>query len=59
MNQFPYPFPIYNNNPQNNNIIEEINALKGKIQELEERIKILENKKITNYLKKDDSYYMI
>ena len=50
-----YPFPIFNNQ----NIIYEINNLKAKINELEQRIIQLENKETKNYLKKDDSYYII
>ena len=49
-----FQIPIYNQN-----IIEEINYLKRKILELEEKIKLLETNKNNNYLKKDDSYYMI
>ena len=51
-----FQIPFY---PQNQNLIEEINYLKSKIIELEERIKLLETNKNNSYLKKDDSYYMI
>lgn len=59
MFQYPYPIPIYNNFQENNNMIKEIQELKDIIKNLEERIYKLENNKNTNYLKKDDSYYMI
>ena len=57
MNNFPLPFPPINTNNYFFNIIEEINKLNERITKLEERINNLENKK--DYLKKDDSYYMI
>ena len=54
MNNFNMPFP-----PNYFiNIPEEINKLNEKIKELEERLKQLENKN-NNYLKNDDTYYMI
>ena len=59
MFSYPYPIPIYNNYQENNNILKEIQELKEKINILEERIYKIENNKNTNYLKKDDSYYMI
>ena len=59
MFQYPYPIPIYNNFQDNSNLLKEIQELKEKINTLEERIYKLENNKNTNYLKKDDSYYMI
>jgi uncharacterized protein YdcH (DUF465 family) len=40
------------------NIFEEFNKLNERISKLEERINKLEDNK-SNYLKKDDSYYMI
>lgn len=50
----PNPIPY----PQNN-IEEEIIKLKQEIYKLKERVSLLENEKKTDYLKKDDSLYMM
>ena len=42
-----------------NNIEEEIIKLKQEIYKLKERVSLLENEKKTDYLKKDDSLYMM
>lgn len=55
-NNYPFPYPPFNNNI---NLIEEINKLKERISKLEEKINLLENDKKKNYLKKDDNYNMI
>ena len=54
-----YPF-IPNPIPYSqNNIEEEIIKLKQEIYKLKERISLLENQKKSDYLKKDDSLYMM
>ena len=50
--QNPIPYP-------QNNIEEEIIKLKQEIYKLKERVSLLENEKKTDYLKKDDSLYMM
>ena len=42
-----------------NYLIQELLKMKEKIIILEKRINKLENNKISNYLEKDDNYYMI
>ena len=50
----PNPIPY----PQNN-FEEEIIKLKQEIYQIKERLSSLENQKKTEYLKKDDSLYMM
>ena len=58
MNNFNFPYPPFP--PNNNNfIMDEINKLKERINYLENKIRLLENNNENNYLKKDDTYYMI
>ena len=52
-----YAFP--NQLINTNYLIQEILKMKEKIILLEKRINQLENNKISNYLEKDDNYYMI
>ena len=58
MNPFSFPYipPIA---PPNENIITEIEKIKAQLNDLEKRIKILEQKKENNYLQKEDGMYMI
>lgn len=60
MNNMPYPYfpnPFSQMPPQN--LEEELNSLKMEISKLKERVNNLENKKKNDYLKKDDSLYML
>ena len=57
MNNFPIFYPPINNPFINNQ--DELLKIKEKINNLEERIKIIEEEKEKKYLKKDDNYYMI
>ena len=57
MNNFPIFYPPINNPFINSQ--DELLKIKEKINNLEERIKILEEEKEKKYLKKDDNYYMI
>lgn len=61
MNNMPYPyFPSpFSPIPQQNNLDDELKYLKTEISKLKERIEILENKKKNDYLKKDDTLYML
>ena len=56
INGFPIPFP-----PTNNNFFfqEELNEIRKKIKELENKIQKIEAEKNNDYLKNDDNYYMI
>lgn len=58
MNPFSFTYipPIA---PANENIITEIEKIKAQLNDLEKRIKILEQKKENNYLQKEDGMYMI
>ena len=57
MNNFPIFYPPINNPFISNQ--DELLKIKEKINNLEERIKILEEEKEKKYLKKDDNYYRI
>lgn len=61
MNNMQYPyFPgPFGGMPPQNNIEEELNSLKMEISRLKERVSNLENKKKNDYLKKDDTLYML
>lgn len=54
MNNFPFPIAM-----QSYNINYEIQELKEKLKLLEEKINKIENQKQESYLKKDDNYHMI
>ena len=55
--QYPFiPRPMPYHTP---NLEEEILKLKQEIYKLKERVSLLENEKKTDYLKKDDSLYMM
>jgi len=54
-----YPIPISQQINNYYNVIEEIKKLEKKIKILEEKINRIEVEKKNNYLKKDDTYYMI
>ena len=58
MNPFSFTYipPIA---PPNENIITEIEKIKAQLNDLEKRIKKLEQKKENNYLQKEDGMYMI
>ena len=58
MNPFSFPHipPIA---PPNENIITEIEKIIAQLNDLEKRIKTLEQKKENNYLQKEDGMYMI
>lgn len=62
MNNMPYPY--FPTNPfgqfqEQVKFEEEIKNLKIEIAKLKERLNTLENKKTNDYLKKDDSLYML
>lgn len=57
MNNYPYPFIPMNNNQFN--ILEEIKKLKAEIKKLNEKIDAITTSKEKDYLKKDDSFYML
>ena len=59
MNNMPFPYLPPNFNYHLEKYIEEINKLKYEINKLKERITNLEKKEKKDYLKKDDSLYMM
>jgi len=61
MNNMSYPyFPgPFNGFPHQINIEDELNSLKTEISKINERLNNIENQKKNNYLKKDDSLYML
>ncbi len=58
MNPFPFPY-IPTIPPKENNIYKELEKIKQEINELEKRIKKLEQNKENEYLQKEDGMYMI
>jgi len=57
MNNFSYPFPPFHNNQIN--ILDEIIKIKEDLKRLEEKVNKLSQPNEKNYLKKDDSFYML
>lgn len=57
MNNFSYPFPPFHNNQIN--ILDEIIKIKEDLKRLEEKVNKLSQPKEKNYLKNDDSFYML
>ncbi len=56
MNNF---FPPYFQPSNNYEIIQEINKLKEEIIKLNKKIELIEHNKNTEYMKKNDDYYII
>lgn len=59
MNNMPYPFFPQSLQPPQLNIYEELKRLQQEINILKEKINALENTNKKDYLKKDDSLYML
>ena len=59
MNNVPIIYPPMMNNNYFFNLQRELNEIKERVKILEDRISEIEKKKEDSYLKKDDNYYMI
>ena len=59
MNNIPIIYPPMMNNNYYFNLQRELNEIKERVKILENRIYEIEKKKEESYLKKDDNYYMI
>ena len=59
MNNIPIIYPPMMNNNYYFNLQRELNEIKERVKILENRIYEIEKKKEDAYLKKDDNYYMI